>query len=178
MSSRLRTPCRPETQIMTANRYASTSNRQLRPIDQQAHTECFGRVRSTSGDRVCPSVLTANRRPLGQQAPLALALSAERGPYPEAQLALVKDESGKRCRRLSNSQGIAGVAELSPSMSSPARSRRLLRPGASTVRRGYSVATRGAGQPHRATRRGRPPRPPSPHRSPVDERPGLETRRG
>ena len=79
----------------------------------------------------------------------------------KADLAPESDDSRKRCRRLSNSHGNAGVAELSPSMPSPATSPRLLRPGASTIRRGYSVATRRAGQPRCAKRRGRPPSLPS-----------------
>src|SRR6516165_3561923 len=69
------------------------------------------------------------------------------------------DESGKRCRRLSNSHGNAAMAELSPSMPSPATSPRLLR-----VRRPAWLPDMLAATLRK--RRGRPPRPPVPNRSP------------
>src|SRR6516165_5191092 len=79
------------------------------------------------------------------------------------------DESGKRCRRLSNSHGNAAMAELSPSMPSPATSPRLLR-----VRRPAWLPDMLAATLRK--RRGRPPRPPVPNRSPVDG--GWGWRRG
>ena len=70
------------------------------------------------------------------------------------------EDSRKRCRRLSNSHCIAGATERSPSMPSPARSPRLLRPGAWDL----DVATAWLPRCWTATlrkRKGRPRRPPS-----------------
>ena len=79
---------------------------------------------------------------------------------PSLRPAAAWDDSRKRCRRLSNSHCIAGATELSPSMPSPARSPRSLRPGAWDL----DVATAWLPKCWTATlrkRKGRPRRPPS-----------------